>query len=77
MTKEESKQVIKLLKTLNYFLSEYTENHIEYEEKEIMKGKFEIEVECMFQNRAALLNLIFNDLSIIGTVIDGSKLTII
>lgn len=77
MTKKESKQVIKLLKTLNYFLSEYTENHIEYEEKEIMKGKFEIEVECMFQNRAALLLLIFNELSIIGTVIDGSKLTII
>ena len=76
MTKKESKQVIKLLKTLNYFLSQYTENHIEYEEKEIMKGKFEIEVECMFQNRAALLHLIFNDLSIIGTVIDGSKLTI-
>lgn len=77
MTKKESKQIINLLKSLNGILRAYTEYRLEYEEKEIMKGKFEIDVECSYQNRAALLQLLLNELSIIGSVIKDTKLLII
>lgn len=77
MTKKESKQIIKLLKSLNVILSAYTEFRLGYEEKEIMKGRFEIEVECMYQNRAALLLLLLNEFSIIGIHVEDTKLLII
>lgn len=69
--------MIKLLKSLNDIMSAYTEFRLGYEEKEIMKGKFEIEVECMYQNRAALLLLLLNEFSIIGIHVEDTKLLII
>ena len=77
MTKKESKQIIMLLKSINNIMSAYTEFSLGYEEKEIMKGKFEIEVECMFQNRAALLLLLLNEFSIVGIRVEDTKLLII
>lgn len=69
--------MIKLLKSLNVILSAYTEYRLEYEVREIMKDKFEIEVECRFQNRAALLLLLLNEFSIIGIHVEDTKLLII
>lgn len=77
MTKKESKQIINLLKSLNVILSAYTEYRLIYEEKEIMKDKFEIEVECLYQNRASLLQLLLNEFSIIGTHVEDTMLLII
>lgn len=76
MTKEDLKQITALLNALKYTLSSFSTSPMKWEVTEPGPRDITIEIDCYFQHRAALLQLLLDDFSTLSSKIDGEVLTI-
>lgn len=76
MTKKDSKQIIAMLNALQYTLSSYSNYPMKWEVEEPERNDITIKVDCYFQHRAALLQILLDDFSTLHLKIDGAVLTI-
>ena len=76
MTKKDSKQIIAMLNALQYTLSSFSNYPLKWEVTVIEPNEVKIELDCYFQHRAALLQILLDDFSTLHLKIDGAVLTI-
>lgn len=76
MTKKDSKQIIAMLKALQYLQSTFSDYPLKWEVTELDPEHMKMEVDCYFKTRAAQLLLLFDDFSTLSTNIEEEVLTI-
>lgn len=76
MTKKDSKQIIAVLNALQYFQSSFSIYPMKWEVIETEPNEIKIELDCYFQHRAALLQLLLDDFSTFHTKIEEQVITI-
>lgn len=76
MTKKDSKKIIAMLNALQYTLSSFSNYPLKWDVIEIEPNEVKIELDCYFQRRAAMLQILLDDFSTLHLKIDGAVLTI-
>lgn len=76
MTKKDSKQIIAMLNALQYTLSSFSNYPMKWEVEEPGLSDITIKVDCYFQHRAALLQILLDDFSTLHLKIEEQVLTI-
>lgn len=76
MTKKDSKQIIAVLNALQNLSTPFSNCPMKWEVEEPGPSDITIKVDCYFQHRAALFQLLLDDFSVLSSKIDGEVLTI-
>jgi len=76
MTKKDLKQITAVLEALNYTHSPFSLYPMKWDVEEPGPSDIKIKIDCYFQHRAALLQLLLDEFSILHTKIDGETLIV-